>query len=229
MERVVDKETILVPTKYSRIYNVLRSNRSPSPYIAKYFHQPIMCTTEYERMVKVCAVPNVSKYIQKYDHYIIMRAIEGVDLFDHICARAVPLPAILAIVKQLIRIVSDIHAKGVIHGDIKLENIIYNESDGEIHLIDFGTECTAMYAPPEWALEPSVRRVSTDVWGIGIVAYMLLTRMHPFNSIEETLKKSTLLYGRVRHTGLEMLIGKCLQKTHTARPTLAELGMIELI
>lgn len=229
MELALDKETILVPTKYARIYKVLRSNRSPSPYIAKYFHHPIMCKTEYDRMVAICAVPNVSKYIRKYDNYIIMRAIEGIDLFDYICAKAVPTASILSILKQLIRIVSDIHSKGVIHGDIKLENIIYNERDGEIHLIDFGTECTAMYAPPEWALDPSTRSVSTDVWCIGIVAYMLLTRSRPFDSIDEVRTKTALSYGRTRHTGVERLVNKCLQKNQALRPTVEELSTLELI
>ena len=39
--------------------------------------------------------------------------------------------------KKLLRAITHCHASGVVHRDIKLENIMYGK-DGEVKLIDFG-------------------------------------------------------------------------------------------
>jgi serine/threonine protein kinase len=98
---------------------------------------------------------------------------------------------------QLIDAVSYCHNNKVVHFDIKLDNIIYNEQTNQVTLIDFGL-CdffededlflqvggTLQYSPPELLLrsdEESFSGTKVDVWGLGVVLYTMLTAHFPFN------------------------------------------------
>ena len=73
------------------------------------------------------------------------------------------------IFKQLIKIVHDITSVGIMHGDIKDENILIDPQNLQIKLIDFGAGTvlhndiyryyngTIVYAPPEWFIRGEYR------------------------------------------------------------------------
>jgi len=42
------------------------------------------------------------------------------------------------IIKRILKILEDIHNRGVVHGDIKFSNIMYNYQEDKIYIIDFG-------------------------------------------------------------------------------------------
>jgi len=151
--------------------------------------------------------------VQVFDHgvadgtpYIVMELLEGEDLRTRL-ARTGPLPLREAalIIVQLARALSKAHAAGIVHRDIKPDNIFLLEHDGEIFvkILDFGvakhaaqdTEFgmtgtgamvgTPHYMSPEQIL--SARRVDhrADLWSLGIVMYRALTGSVPFQG--ETL------------------------------------------
>lgn len=151
--------------------------------------------------------------VQVFDHgvadgtpFIVMELLEGEDLRTRL-ARTGPLPLREAalIIVQLARALSKAHAAGIVHRDIKPDNIFLLEHDGEIFvkILDFGvakhaaqdTEFgmtgtgamvgTPHYMSPEQIL--SARRVDhrADLWSIGIVMYRALTGSVPFQG--ETL------------------------------------------
>ncbi len=151
--------------------------------------------------------------VQVFDHgvadttpYIVMELLEGEDLRTRI-ARAGPIPIgeAATIIVQLARAMAKAHAAGIVHRDIKPDNIFMVEHDGEpfIKVLDFGvakhvsqesemavTGTGAMvgtphYMSPEQIL--SARRVDhrADLWSIGVVMYRALTGAVPFSG--ETL------------------------------------------
>lgn len=103
-----------------------------------------------------------------------------------------------SILRQIAEALSYIHAKGVIHKDIKPENVLLNKSC-EVRLIDFSiarplwhsflpffrrTEGTPSYMAPEQLLgKPCDERA--DIYAFGVLMYELLAKKPPFMASNE--------------------------------------------
>merc|ERR1712172_208492 len=107
----------------------------------------------------------------------LLQPVEGRDLFDYISERG-PLEERLAgvLFKQVVESVAGCQERGVLHGDVKDENVLVQEdSNGEVRarLIDLGSgswfssevysqyEGTRVYAPPEWVAKDLISRCLT--------------------------------------------------------------------
>lgn len=104
------------------------------------------------------------------------------------------------IIKQLIKALIYCHCKGIIHRDIKLQNIVIDPSTFCIKLIDFGLcemgkkeelknlnkVCgTPFYVAPE-VFEGHYNGFKSDVWSVGVLLYRLICGKFPFG--EESLE-----------------------------------------
>jgi serine/threonine protein kinase len=97
-----------------------------------------------------------------------MDYIKGGELFDYVQARVhLPEDEVRCIMLQMLHAVAYLHQQGVVHRDLKLENIL-RDGDGRIFLSDFGfatefsdnpleTACgSPCYAAPELVLDKQV-------------------------------------------------------------------------
>jgi hypothetical protein len=130
------------------------------------------------------------------EHYIAMEYVSGVTLKDLIEKEGVLPPArAVSIALGVTRALQAAHTRGIIHRDIKPQNILIDES-GEVRVADFGiaralslstlTESgfalgSAHYISPEQALgRPTTPR--SDLYSLGVVLYEMLTGEVPFDA-----------------------------------------------
>jgi eukaryotic-like serine/threonine-protein kinase len=128
-------------------------------------------------------------------YYIAMEYVEGRTLKDIVRERGpAPPDAAADVVLQILRAARFAHQRGVVHRDIKPQNVLIDE-EGRIKVADFGiaragasdmTETgsvmgTAQYLSPEQAQGRPVDSRS-DLYSIGIVLYEMLTGRVPFDA-----------------------------------------------
>lgn len=124
-----------------------------------------------------------------------MELVRGRTLGERLRARG-PFPAAEAmrIGRQLCAALGAVHDAGVVHGDIKTENIM-QESDGRMVLMDFGASQladgpprdagpagTPLYLAPE-ALDGDETTIHSDIYAIGVLLYRLVTGSYPVNAL----------------------------------------------
>jgi len=157
---------------------------------------------EVALMQQVNDVPGVIKLLDYFDtpdcFYVVMERFNSKDLFDFISEQG-PLPEDLAkdLFMQLVDTVSECHEKGVVHRDIKDENILIDINTFKIKLIDFGSGAplekglyhkfkgTRVYSPPEWINCGAYTAEALTVWSLGILLYDMLCGDIPFESDHE--------------------------------------------
>ncbi|MBN2115722.1 MAG: serine/threonine-protein kinase [Anaerolineales bacterium] len=129
------------------------------------------------------------------DHqpFFVMRYMSGGSLSDLIKRGKFSLRDAALIVERLASALDHAHSKGIIHRDIKPDNVLFDSSNNP-YLSDFGvakvTESlisatgqevlgTPAYLSPEQALGESVDR-RADIYGLGAMLYEMLTGERPF-------------------------------------------------
>jgi serine/threonine protein kinase/Flp pilus assembly protein TadD len=128
--------------------------------------------------------------------FITMEYVEGEDLASVLHKRTrLPPPEAVTIIEQVCRALEAAHSVGVIHRDLKPQNIM-EDKNGRILVMDFGlaktlegdrmTQTGAMvgtmeYMSPEQALAGNLDQRS-DIFSLGLIFYELLTGATPFRA-----------------------------------------------
>ena len=140
--------------------------------------------------------------------YVVMEQCVTRSLSDLVSSRPLHFAEMLWIGYDLIRTIGNMHERGCIHRDIKPQNLLF-DFHGALKVTDFGLSTrisentprktvagTAVYMAPEMAenyimATSDNKQKSTqlhygreiDVWSIGVVLYVLATRMTPYHRV----------------------------------------------
>ena len=193
---------------------LMSHNKTNQLYAVKQIYKAVstpeeFTTQNWERDIMTFLMhhPNLKNIIHCYEiietieHiYIISEYIKSGTLAKYLNKVKVQLPAkiIKDILIQLSSGISELHKYGIIHRDLKMENILvdYNTTDIDkvcIKIIDFGLSQvvtprsktkeaygTLIYCSPEMLLNFSYNN-KIDVWSLGVIGYYILYAMMPFN------------------------------------------------
>jgi serine/threonine-protein kinase len=139
--------------------------------------------------------------------FIVMEHLEGRDLAAEIAARGALEPrAVVAIVTQVSKALTKAHAVGLLHRDIKPDNIFLchaeSEDDRFVKLLDFGIAKappvegesaldsqtktgqvvgTPFYMSPEQVTAQKDIDLRSDLWALGVVTFEALTGKKPYD------------------------------------------------
>ncbi|MBD2203040.1 serine/threonine protein kinase [Calothrix sp. FACHB-1219] len=140
-------------------------------------------------------IPTLLAYFEQDNYlFLVQQYIDGQNLMQELRRGAIyDETKIIQLLLDLLPILKFIHERGVIHRDIKPQNIIRRQSDGRLVLIDFGSskQLTATvhtqigttigshgYTPME-QMQDGKAYPSSDLFSLGATCFHLLTKIRP--------------------------------------------------
>lgn len=199
---VIDGYTLLNPMmEHRRIWKVRRDN---TLFVMKF---PLNDSEEsldafvreawYAKQITHKAFGHAWVPCERSMRYYLMELIEGINLKEYLKNRPLSVDRVVELGKFLHKAEAHLLHLGLVHGDIKPENIIVYKKEGETGLdfkmVDFGSIVeifslnsragTPTYLAPE-RYNGSVINESTEIFSIGVTLYWALTGKFPYGEIE---------------------------------------------
>merc|ERR1712172_123727 len=169
---------------------------------------------EVALMQQLQDVPGVIKLLDYFEmnhcYFIVMERFHCKDLFDFISEQG-PLPETLAkdLFKQILQTIMDCHKRGIVHRDIKDENILIDLKTFRTKVIDFGSRA---YRPE-----------GLTVWSLGILLYDMVCGDVPFESDAQISRAHLTWFPQLKLSEeVKSLIASCLKVNTEERLTLAD-------
>ena len=138
--------------------------------------------------------------VSKYAFYLVMEYLKCGTLRQTLndCGNELPLTHALSWFQEIVVALSCVHRAGLIHRDLKIENILLRE-DGTLALTDYGVSkrimleagfvceqqlhCSPYYVSPE-QLSGDACSQASDIYSLGVIFYELLTGRKPYEAKE---------------------------------------------
>jgi len=176
--------------------------------------------------------------------FIVLEYIEGRSLSSLLRTERLTPTRAAELMTGTAEALSYAHERGLVHRDLKPANILL-DGQGRPHIADFGLAVheddrwpkrgevagTPLYMAPEQVRGESHRLDGrTDLWGLGVILYQMLTGLRPFEGIGHEKIFDEILYrepvpprqrDRTVPKELEWICLKCLSKRMTDRYTTA--------
>ena len=170
---------------------------------AEYMHDPDL-VRQFKNESKAISLLHHPNIVKVYDvsvtdrlQYIVMEYVEGMTLREYLDQRGGKLTSreTVHFVSQILRALEHAHANGVVHRDVKPQNIMLMDN-GQLRMMDFGIARISRaenqllsgkamgsvhYISPEQA-KGDITDPKSDIYSVGVMMYEMLSGRLPFDS-----------------------------------------------
>lgn len=163
----------------------------------------------FNREAQAISMLNNKNIIQIYDwghdvqnniHFIAQEYVEGMTIKEYLkLSSNLAVTEVVSLIEKILDGLSHAHQNGVIHKDIKGQNIMI-DADKNIKITDFGiadiledemTKTQSLMGTPQYVAPETLNRgisnAQTDIYSVGILMYELLCGHAPFNGEKPTI------------------------------------------
>jgi eukaryotic-like serine/threonine-protein kinase len=138
-------------------------------------------------------------YTKNHLPFIVFEYLEGVSLADEVAVQPLPVPRALAILNQIASALEAAHGAGIIHRDLKSDNIFLatrGDNRDHVKVLDFGISRfnsaidktavgghllgTPEFMAPEQVTSPEDIDHRVDIYALGVLLFEMLTGRVPF-------------------------------------------------
>jgi len=204
------------------------------------------------QFLKTKYLVGTSEFIEnRHSYVLVMEYVAGGELFERLIQRPFSEKEVQSIMRQVLKGVVHMHQKNIVHFDLKPENfLIVSDNPMSIKIADFGVSmdlnsktpltrkacfkskgllrCSPGYGAPEIASMQDCG-APADMWSMGVVMYVLLTRHQPFLGSTDEETRLLMVEGKYDSAPLEGcsllatdLLARLLDKNTKYRMTAAQ-------
>jgi len=172
---------------------LIRPDLASNPEILRRFKQELILAREvtHRNVIRIFDLGQAKGF-----KFITMEYVEGRDLRAILREREkLPPEETVRIIAQVCRALEAAHAAGVVHRDLKPQNIMLDAKD-RVYVMDFGiahsletpgmTQTGALMGTPEYMSPEQAKGIKvdprSDLFSLGIIFYELLTGISPFKA-----------------------------------------------
>ena len=187
-----------------RAYDLKKDRTVAIKVLREEFLDNVELVRRFKNESRAISVLNHPNIVKVYDvsitpqlQYIVMEYLDGITLKEYLKqrGRALPWKEAIHFVAQVLRALEHAHANGVVHRDIKPQNIMLL-ADGSARVMDFGiarisrSESQTVtdkaigsvhYISPEQA-KGDITDAKADIYSVGVMMYEMLTNTLPFDA-----------------------------------------------
>src|SRR5450432_2050684 len=195
-----------------RVYEARHTRLHTKRFAVKLLHHELArqpeVVTRFQREAEAASVLTHPNVVGVYDvntsadgrPYIVAEMLEGEELGNYL-ERLGKLPVVEAvhIVRQVCRALGAAHAHGIVHRDVKPENVFLAGPSATVKVLDFGiskvaensdglTKTGTVMGTPDYMAPEQARgdRVDAraDIYAVGAILYRALTGRKPFDGVD---------------------------------------------
>ncbi|MFI5057954.1 MAG: tetratricopeptide repeat protein [Candidatus Acidiferrales bacterium] len=172
---------------------LIRPDLASNPEILRRFKQELILAREvtHRNVIRIFDLGQAKGF-----KFITMEFVEGRDLRAILRERGkLPPEETVRIISQVCRALESAHAAGVVHRDLKPQNIMLDAKD-RVYVMDFGiahsletpgmTQTGALMGTPEYMSPEQAKGIKvdprSDLFSLGIIFYEMLTGISPFKA-----------------------------------------------
>jgi eukaryotic-like serine/threonine-protein kinase len=184
--------------------------------------------------------------------YLVMRLVKGRPMRDRLTGEGLLAELAIPVLKDVVSALAAAHAIGIVHRDVRPENVLWDEENEKALLVDFGVSAlfrstgvrlTALntaeplYGDPKYISPEQIRddalTVQSDVYSFGVFGYEVLTGQGPYGTGTDAELIQAHLHGAPKdlrearddiEPNIANVLRRCLEKDPTRRPAASDIS-----